>query len=329
MADRRRIMVVDDEVDTRKTIALSLSRDYDVIEAHDGLDALDKIQDVEPDLIVMDVLMPLMDGYRAVATIRAMPQFKNVTVLFLSALSADDDIRKAYSAGANLYLTKPFDPVRLLRNISLFFDESPSAPRKKRYAYDQLEQVLARKQAEGEREDQPPPAETDPQQASAPPGSVAKPVRVMIVDDDPEIVDLTRVILEEDYEVVSAADGLEAIERIVHYEPDVILLDAMMPKLSGYQLCQSLRRNARYAAAPIIFISVKCTPKDREYARKLGANDFIGKPFEPGALTQTIRRLTAAASFRPRPKKMTVAQIEAHLAEQQPEREQPFQDDEL
>ena len=131
----------------------------------------------------------------------------------------------------------------------------------------------------------------------------------MVVDDDKEILDISRLALQPEFEVIVAEDGLEAIEKIVHCEPDLVVLDAMMPKLSGYQLCQSLRRNSRYQHTPIIFISVKASPKDREYARKLGANSFLPKPFDPDELERLVQGFVQAPEFHVRAKKMTLPAI--------------------
>ena len=131
----------------------------------------------------------------------------------------------------------------------------------------------------------------------------------MVVDDNEEIVHVAKLALSTGYEVVSAVNGLDAIEKIVHCEPDIIVLDALMPKLSGYQLCQSLRRNAKYRNSPIIFISVKASQKDREYAQQLGANAFLPKPFDPADLARLVDEFSQAPNFAVRPKKMTIKEI--------------------
>src|SRR5688500_2439626 len=111
-----RILIVDDEPDIRTIIRGALTSKYEIVEAQDGLEALQKLELVEPDFIILDVMMPMMDGYQTCEAIRKHARFKGLSVLFLSALNANEDIKKGYTAGANLYLTKPFDPARLLRN---------------------------------------------------------------------------------------------------------------------------------------------------------------------------------------------------------------------
>ena len=111
------------------------------------------------------------------------------------------------------------------------------------------------------------------------------------------------------YEVLFASDGIQAIERITTYQPDVVVMDTMMPKMSGYQLCQSLRRNTRYAKTPIMFASAKASQKDQEYALRIGANSFLPKPYTPEELLRTVTELTKQPGFSIHPKGLTMNEI--------------------
>ena len=83
-----RVMVVDDEEDVRRIISAALKPKYEVVEAHDGLDGLEKLERYEPDFIILDVMMPLVNGFEACEIIRKNPKFRQEPVLFLSARSA-------------------------------------------------------------------------------------------------------------------------------------------------------------------------------------------------------------------------------------------------
>jgi DNA-binding response OmpR family regulator len=109
--------------------------------------------------------------------------------------------------------------------------------------------------------------------------------------------------------VFIAADGIQAIERIAEYQPDLIILDAMLPKMSGYQLCQSLRRNARYVKTPILLMSAKASQKDQEYARRIGVDGFMAKPFDRDLLLSKVAELSRLPGFMVYPKSLTVEQI--------------------
>jgi DNA-binding response OmpR family regulator len=336
-----RILVVDDEDDIRSVVRAALSSKYEVVEARDGLDALQKLELAEPDFVVLDVMMPLMDGYRTCEAIRKHPRYKQLSVLFLSALNSREDMMKGYSAGANLYLTKPFDPSRLVRNIDVFFETNPVPFVRKQHTLEQLkelEQSGPQKLAQAHAQTstlaqavqpaakpvsaaaptaQPAPAAPAPKQSS--PTAAMRSLtqvaagsrpRVLVVDDDTEILLIAQGILNQNFEVFTASDGIQAIEKITTYQPDIIVLDAMMPKMSGYQLCQSLRRNARFSKTPIIFVSAKSTPRDRDYAMRIGADDFLAKPFEAPEFERRMIEMTKNPKFVLHPKALTVDQIQ-------------------
>ena len=321
-----RIMVVDDEPDVRTIIMATLRAKYEVAEAPDGLDALEKLDRYEPDFVLMDVMMPLMNGFEACSAIRKNPRFSDLPVMFLTALGSKEDIKKGYGAGANLYLTKPFDPSRLLRNIDVFFETTPPPRRRKRYTLAELkerEEAGHEPLAPGSGEFRTPEIESAPgiegtreiQSAPEPELEVrdSRPVgpnpRVMAVDDDPDIQDLMDASLQRDFELVRAGDGMEAIERLVRYQPDILIIDIMLPKMSGFQLCQSLRSNRAFKNLPIMVCTAKSGEKDRQFAARVGANDYLTKPFMPSDLLHKVRGLMELPGFRVRPKKYTIEEI--------------------
>jgi DNA-binding response OmpR family regulator len=317
-----RILVVDDEDDVRTVVRLALSEKYEVVEAHDGLDALEQLERAEPDFVILDVAMPLMNGFEACRAIRKHPKFHDVPVLFLSAHRTPEEIKEGYGAGANLYLMKPFEPERLVKNVDYYLEQIPAGPRPKHYSIEQLALFVAKEGpapplAPREAGAPTPPAAkvegTEPAEAAAAGPAEAAPSlrpRVIVVDDDTDLLKFLTVVLEKEFEITTAQNGVEAVEKVVLYQPDLIVLDAMLPKMSGYQLCSSLRHNQNFAATPIVFISAKSTPRDQEYCRRLGANDFIPKPFDPLALKERLLAYTAKSDFAVRPKKMTFEQIE-------------------
>jgi len=322
-----RILIVDDEEDVRLIVKTSLQSNYEVVEAHDGLDALEKIERFEPDFVVMDVMMPLMNGFEACAALRKNARYVNLPVMFLSALGNKEDIKKGYSAGANLYLTKPFDPARLLKNIDLFFERTPPERRSKRYSIDQIS--LAEKEGHvpkspGSHDWYPPHAETRtdiPRPAIQPekPHAPAHLPRVLVVDDDPEMCTLIRMTLADLYEVVFAHDGMEAIERLVKYQPDILMIDVMLPKMNGYQLCQSLRTNRAFMRMPIVMCSAKGTDRDVALAKRIGANEYVVKPFSATELINKVNGMQKLPGFQVRPKSIAIAsivEIESNKAEQ-------------
>ena len=118
-------------------------------------------------------------------------------------------------------------------------------------------------------------------------------VKVLAVDDDPTIQRLLQVNLEmEGYEVVLAGNGEEALEVARAERPDCILLDVMMPKKDGWQVCAELREDPDLAHVPVVFLSARAQDSDVERGESLGANEYVTKPFDPMELLDLVARLT-------------------------------------
>jgi len=113
-----KILVVDDENYILHILDFSLGAEgYEVITAEDGEEAVRKCRDEKPDLVVLDVMMPKMDGFEACRTIKRDPETADTPVILLSAKSRDIDQKQGYEAGADDYITKPFSPGRLVDRV--------------------------------------------------------------------------------------------------------------------------------------------------------------------------------------------------------------------
>jgi twitching motility two-component system response regulator PilG len=116
--DQKMILVVEDSSTTRKVISITLSRHgYRVIEAADGLEALSKISEERPDLIMLDVILPKMDGYKILSIIKGNKEFKEIPVIMLTSKDGFINKMKGKMAGSSAYLTKPFDPDKMIAEI--------------------------------------------------------------------------------------------------------------------------------------------------------------------------------------------------------------------
>ncbi len=127
----KRILVVDDERHIVRLVEVNLARaGYEVITAFDGIEALEKVEQEMPDMIVLDVMMPRMDGFEVLKNLQAEPKYKDIPVIMLTAKAQDADIFKGWQSGVSSYLTKPFNPKELLVFVQRIFqsmDEPPPA----------------------------------------------------------------------------------------------------------------------------------------------------------------------------------------------------------
>lgn len=113
-----KVMVCDDERAIVRLLQIQLELDgYDVIVAYDGKSGLDMIRSEHPDLCVLDVMMPYMDGMEVLQRLRRDPATENVPVILLTAKSQDEDVCEGYRKGADMYLTKPFNPLEVLTYV--------------------------------------------------------------------------------------------------------------------------------------------------------------------------------------------------------------------
>ncbi len=122
--------------------------------------------------------------------------------------------------------------------------------------------------------------------------------RILVVDDEIYIVHILEFTLTmEGYEVLTASDGEEALRRVEQDRPDLVVLDIMMPKVDGYEVCRRLREDEEFRTLPVILLSAKGRPIDRETGLEVGADDYIVKPFSPRRLLEKIRDLLERQSL--------------------------------
>lgn len=379
--ERYRVLVVDDEEDMRTLLQMALSEVYDVVTATNGLDAMLKLPRYQPDLAVVDIMMPLMNGLDLAVRIRQTPGYQDLPIIALSALNSRDDIRKGYEAGADLYLTKPFQPDRVIKNVAFSLQNRPV--RHKDLTMAQVEEREARlaemtKRAL-ERKAAPPapapvsatkpltvrvptpaPPSTAPKgtpipmeeltaapplapkspAAPAPPAAARRRVdsgderirehepafwseseagedfdavplraRILMVDDDADFLVITRQILEEEFEVVTAEDGLEAMAKVPDVQPDIFIIDGMMPKMSGYQLVEMLRGTMETRALPIVFASAKGSERDKKMMFQKGVDRYLVKPFPTRELLITLHEIAGQPGFHVRSKRRSIRDI--------------------
>jgi two-component system alkaline phosphatase synthesis response regulator PhoP/two-component system response regulator VicR len=118
----KKILVVDDERHIVRLVEVNLTRaGYDVVTAYDGVEALEQFAKEKPDMLVLDVMMPRMDGFEVLKKLQSDPASKGVPIIMLTAKAQDADIFRGWSSGVSSYLTKPFNPRELLTFVERIF----------------------------------------------------------------------------------------------------------------------------------------------------------------------------------------------------------------
>ncbi len=116
--------------------------------------------------------------------------------------------------------------------------------------------------------------------------------RILVVDDETELLDLVKMRLEANgYQVATACDGQEGLEKARTQPPDLIILDLMLPKLNGYEVCRLLKFDQKFQSIPIVMFTARAQDKDERLGMECGADAYIRKPFKAQELLDHIKRL--------------------------------------
>lgn len=342
MSDHR-VLVVEDHESFRAMLVEALEVQFEVVEAAKAQDALQRLDAYEPDIALLDVAMPVMDGFELCRRIRGHAQLGRIPIVFLSAHATEEKIRNGFAVGANLFLAKPIDPARLLKNLGLTLDRENVPISKKRYPLDELRKMEESSDWQGRlfaqssfapmvedfggrdgrqrtrRHRTAPRATLLPRHApdDAPRKSVAAGVaaprsaksRIMIVEHEAEDRRLIRRSLRGQYEVLTVRDGLEALEKMDTCQPDLIVLDLAIPKIGAFQILSALQRSAAHRAVPVLAIISRSNEAWRPRAEKLGASGFIRKPCVSEELLAEIHRIVSAPDYQVSPKRESIREI--------------------
>jgi CheY-like chemotaxis protein/anti-sigma regulatory factor (Ser/Thr protein kinase) len=240
------ILVAEDSPDIRELIRMLLeSAGHRVVAVPDGRAAVAAAREEPPDLVLMDLSLPILSGWEATRQIRADPKTAAVPILAVTAHAMQGDRERALAAGCDGFIPKPIDEESFPAQVASFIGARPM--------------LLAER--------------------SRPRALRDEPGRILLVDDQPEVADLLRQDLEGDgHTVVCAARADEAL-AVFERDPrfDLAVLDVMLAGDSGYALTEALTTRAE-SYLPVLLVTAGTIDREKAYAA--GADDFIGKPIE-------------------------------------------------
>jgi CheY-like chemotaxis protein len=242
------ILLVEDNELNREMLSRRLERKgYRVVSAADGREGVEKARTAGPDLILMDMSMPVMDGWEATRQLKASPATRPIPVIALTAHAMVGDREKALAAGCDDYEMKPVDLPRLLAKVQTLLTQEALAP---------------------------------PQQEPA----------VLVVDDNTRNADgLSQQLQRQGYRVTVARGGNEALECIGKQPFDVVLLEVLLPEMSGLEVLSILRASYSIIDLPVILVAANDQTESVVAALGMGANDFILKPLNVPVVLARVR----------------------------------------
>lgn len=233
-----KILIVEDDmlnIEILKDIFGSNSKLY---VAKNGKVALKILEKNIPDLILLDVVMPVMDGYETYRHIIENPKLKSIPVVFLSGISEIE--KEILELDKSRFVTSIYKPFNVLTVKRLVFS------------------ILKNNNIKN--------------------SNSSKKKIVLLVDDEKDNIDILESMLKDEYDILYALSGKRAIEIAKKYEPDIILLDIMMPELDGFDVCKLLKYNPLTNHIPIIFVTAYDSTGNELKGFELGAVDYIAKP---------------------------------------------------
>lgn len=266
-----RILIVDDTPASVKVLAAKLAGEfYDVMTARDGSAALTSVAEDSPDLVLLDVMMPGMDGFEVCRRIKSNPRTTHIPVVMVTALSDRLDRVRGLDAGADDFLTKPVsDPMLFMRVEALV--------RTKRM----LDQWRLREQTS--RELGLPPAEpmtsTSTEQANV----------LLVSDSEIECANIRAVLEQDKAQTTIARRAQDALDLAASSEPDLVVISLGDDVAEGVRVAAKLRAQERLQSVPVLLIADESDEARVVNALKVGVNDYVLRPIDGSELLARAR----------------------------------------
>jgi two-component system cell cycle response regulator len=265
-----RVLVVDDILSNVKLLEAKLSAEYfEVITAFNGLECLSKMEQSIPDIVLLDVMMPGMDGFEVCRRIKSNPKTAHVPVVMVTALDQPSDRVAGLDAGADDFLTKPVDDaalfarVRSLVRLKMMTDE------------------LRMRESTGQGMGLIDPAETFTENSQS--------GRILVIEDRAESVAWFSSALSPNHQVASVDTFEEALVRVKGGDFDLIVVSLGMRGFDGLRLCSQLRSLPEGRHVPILVVVSDGDRRKLTQALEMGVNDYLTRPVDKNELVARVR----------------------------------------
>ncbi|MCP5125630.1 MAG: response regulator [Gammaproteobacteria bacterium] len=268
------LVVEDNQINMKLFRSLLNKANFHIIEANNAEDGIQLAKIHKPNLILMDIQLPNMDGLQATRLLKQDKdiQINHIPIVALTSHAMVGDDKKAMDAGCDGYITKPINTRTFLSEILLFIDPNVEGNQKSI----PVEHISAKEVVCGYKS------------------------RVMIVDDEPGNVKLICAILStvEQFDILTAYNGKEALEIINNNKVDLILLDIMMPEIDGYEVTKIIKGNIDTKDLPIILITALNSEEDKKRGLDAGADEFITKPINKFEIVSRVKSMLRLKQYR-------------------------------
>jgi CheY-like chemotaxis protein len=275
----KKILLVEDEAFIADMYKMKFIKEgYDITVAGDGESALELVKEKKPDLILLDLVLPKMNGFQVLEKLKQDNDTKNIKVFILSNLGQSGEIDQGYKEGADGYLIKSnLTPSQLIENIEkIFKGEAISGVKKS-----ETQNGAAQKNTTI--------AKTSPVKKE----NVKGGQKILLIEDEEAIAQIYKLAFENSGYVVDVAkNGAWGVKLSGQNAYDAIIMDMVMPAMSGYEALKKIKENENAKKLPVIILSNSAQDNDIKKAMKLGAASFLLKALiTPAKIVAEVRRL--------------------------------------
>lgn len=325
--ENKTIFIVEDETFNINVLVDILKPRYNLVICKEGNKALDKIKKVSPDLILLDVMLPGLNGFEICKLLKEELMTLNIPVIFMTSKQETDDIVKGFELGAVDYVRKPINYMELLSRVKTHFILSGYIEelKEKRDKISKLRKLIPIcpvckkvqdkdglwEKVESFLDDN---SEIELSHSICPDclkkhypdyyehfsrikhnkANIPKKYRnrILIVEDELFNIKVLVDILKDEYKVTVVKDGSKALEMASKNEYDLILLDILLPGMDGFTICEKLKENPKSQDIPVLFMTVKRDTNDIIKGFQIGAVDYLIKPINYKELTARVKTHT-------------------------------------
>lgn len=283
--DVKTILIIEDNKLNLKLIrTILLISNFKVLEAESAEEGFQLLEEHQPDIILMDIQLPGMDGLTATRRIKSTEAYKDIPVIALTAKAMEGDEEKAKAAGCDGYIIKPINTKGFISTLSDYIPTTVSSKDKKKKMRKPTDSKIV---------------DTLEHRIKILDDALIQRRKILIVDDEHLAVKMIeRQLKAYSYETITAYCGEDALEIVKTELPDLIILDIMMPGIDGFEVTRAIRADNITADIPIILITSLDSKEDRIRGLNIGADDFLNKPIMFEELLARVRSLIRLKAFQ-------------------------------
>ncbi len=278
-----RVLVVDDILPNVKLLEAKLTSEYyDVLTANNGKDALEKVASQSPDLVLLDVMMPGMDGFEVCTRIKQNPALAHIPVVMVTALTDTEDKVRGLESGADDFLSKPINDIALMARVRSLVRLKMATDewRVRENTANQLGVVEKSSNLMTESADK---------------------AKILVIEDKGfEQRKIEETLIRDQDTVVIAESGMKAMELVSSSDFDVLIVSLNLANEDGLRLCSHLKSNERTRAIPIVMIGGEEDMPRIAHGLEIGAHDYILRPVDRNELLARVRTQVRRKRFQER-----------------------------